>query len=200
MSGAHTSNDKLPGLHLGSTACSLTNSIILSPAPCSRSPWSQQFHWFLGRSFLRSLGLRSRAIVWSRAIAASLGIAVRRPHGPMDVAGSCRRKDEKPKDIHSNGGKGCFGFSHDQARGVPALRATRSSLALLWQNVFWPLFFKDLLSAIWALLRRRPKDEIDDGMAYGGHGWLRRRPVDSFFSAPRMRGDDVAGRRRQSLS
>ncbi len=73
-------------------------------------------------------------------------------------------------------------------------------LALLWQNVFWPLFFKDLLSAIWALLRRRPKDEIDDGMAYGGHGWLRRRPVDSFFSAPRMRGDDVAGRRRQSLS
>ncbi|MCK1348565.1 hypothetical protein, partial [Bradyrhizobium sp. CW11] len=33
-------------------------------------------------------------------------------------------------------------------------------LALLWQNVFSPLFFKDLLSAIWALLGRRPKDEI----------------------------------------
>ncbi|MGO4512630.1 hypothetical protein AB4Z51_37140, partial [Bradyrhizobium sp. 2TAF36] len=52
------------------------------------------------------------------------------------------------------------------------------SLTLLWQNVFAPLFFKDLLSAIWALLRRRPKDEIDDGVTYGGHGWLGRRPVD----------------------
>ena len=74
------------------------------------------------------------------------------------------------------------------------------NLALLWQNVFSPVFFKDLLSAIWALLRWRTKDEIDDGVTYGGHGWLRRRSVDSFFSAPRMRGDDVAGKRRQSLS
>src|SRR5689334_20747284 len=73
-------------------------------------------------------------------------------------------------------------------------------LALLWQIVFSPLFFKDLLSAIRALLRRRPKDEIDDGVTYGWHGWLRRGTVDSFFSAPRVRGDDVAGRRRQSLS
>ncbi len=73
-------------------------------------------------------------------------------------------------------------------------------LALLWQIVFSRLFFTDFLSAIWALLRRRPKDEIDDGVTYGWHGWLRRRPVDSFFSAPRMRGDDVAGRRRRSLS
>ncbi|MCK1592117.1 hypothetical protein, partial [Bradyrhizobium sp. 169] len=54
-------------------------------------------------------------------------------------------------------------------------------LALLWQNVFSPLFFKDLLSAIWALLGRRPKDEIDDGVTCGGHSRLRRRPVDSFF-------------------
>ncbi|WP_247370040.1 hypothetical protein, partial [Bradyrhizobium sp. 18] len=54
-------------------------------------------------------------------------------------------------------------------------------LALLWQNVFSPLFFKDFLSAIWALLGRRPKDEIDDGVTYGGHSRLRRRPVDSFF-------------------
>ncbi len=76
----------------------------------------------------------------------------------------------------------------------------RDRLALLWQNVFAPLFFKDLLSAMWALLRRRPKDEIDNTVTYGGHGWLRRRPVDSFFSAPRMRGGDVAGRRRLSLS
>jgi hypothetical protein len=59
-------------------------------------------------------------------------------------------------------------------------------LALLWQNVFTPLFFKDLFSAVRTPLRRPPKDEIDDGVTYGGHGWLRWRPVDSFFSAPRV--------------
>ncbi|RXG85275.1 hypothetical protein EAV90_35530, partial [Bradyrhizobium vignae] len=42
-------------------------------------------------------------------------------------------------------------------------------LALLWQIVFSPLFFTDLPSAIWAMLRRRPKDEIDDGVTYGWH-------------------------------
>ncbi|WP_225163539.1 hypothetical protein, partial [Bradyrhizobium sp. BRP56] len=46
---------------------------------------------------------------------------------------------------------------------------TEMALALLWQNAFTPLFFKDLLSATWALLGRRPKDEIDDGVTYGGH-------------------------------
>jgi hypothetical protein len=85
-------------------------------------------------------------------------------------------------------------------RGVSPSNLWVHVLALLWQKVFSPLFFKDLLSAIRALLGRRPKDEIDDGVTYGGHSWLRRRPVDSFFSAPRLRGDDVAGRRRQSLS
>ena len=72
-------------------------------------------------------------------------------------------------------------------------------LTLLWQ-IDCLRFFKDLFSAVRTPLSSRPQDEIDDGVAYGGHGWLRRRPVDSFFSAPRMRGDDVAGRRRQSLS
>src|SRR5262245_65493201 len=83
---------------------------------------------------------------------------------------------------------------------MPSPTAKRSAirLALLWQNVFAPLFFKDLVSAIWTLLRRRSKDEIDDGVTYGGHGWLRRRPVDSFFSAPALRSDDVARRTRQT--
>ncbi|WP_206685282.1 hypothetical protein, partial [Bradyrhizobium uaiense] len=44
------------------------------------------------------------------------------------------------------------------------------ALALLWQNLFVPVFFKDLFSAVWAPLRRRPKDETDDGVTYGGHG------------------------------
>ncbi|WP_206685420.1 hypothetical protein, partial [Bradyrhizobium uaiense] len=38
------------------------------------------------------------------------------------------------------------------------------ALALLWQNLFVPVFFKDLFSAVWAPLRRRPKDETDDGV------------------------------------
>src|SRR5579872_7413528 len=93
------------------------------------------------------------------------------------------------------------GWARSPARpGILSSVIVRQELALLWQNLFAPVFFKNLLSAIWALLRRRPKDEIDDGVTYGGHGWLRRRSVDSFFSAPRVRGDDVAGRRRQSLS
>ena len=71
-------------------------------------------------------------------------------------------------------------------------------LALLWHNLFAPRLFKDLFSAVRTPLRRWPKDEINDGVTYGGHGWLRRRPVDSFFSAPRVRGGGVAGRRRQS--
>ncbi|MCK1738277.1 transposase [Bradyrhizobium sp. 138] len=38
-------------------------------------------------------------------------------------------------------------------------------------------FFKDLFSAVWAMLRKRPKEEIDDGVTYCGHGRLRRRPL-----------------------
>ncbi|WP_244436003.1 hypothetical protein, partial [Bradyrhizobium elkanii] len=49
-------------------------------------------------------------------------------------------------------------------RVSPESDAHSKPLALLWQNVFAPLFFGDLLSAIWALLRRRPKDEINDGV------------------------------------
>lgn len=101
------------------TLCSLTSSIIPSSAPRSRSPWLQQFRWFLGRSFLRSIGLRSRAIVSSRAIVLTWEMAVRRPRGPMDVAGNCLLKDEKPKGTFPNGDKVCLGFSHDHARGCP---------------------------------------------------------------------------------
>src|SRR5262249_34282250 len=32
-------------------------------------------------------------------------------------------------------------------------------------------------------LRRWSSDEFEDGLAHGGQGWLRRRPVDSFFPA-----------------
>jgi hypothetical protein len=58
-------------------------------------------------------------------------------------------------------------------------------LALLWQKLFAPLFFRDLFSAVRTPLRRRPKDDIDYGVTYGGHGWLRWRSLDS-FSPPRV--------------
>ncbi|MBB4399255.1 hypothetical protein GGD62_008406 [Bradyrhizobium sp. ERR14] len=78
------------------------------------------------------------------------------------------------------------GSSGQRAQSPSQEQNATVMLALLWQNVFAPLFFKEFLSAIWALLRRRPKDEIDDGVTYGGHGWLGRGPVDSFFFLPRV--------------
>ena len=49
----------------------------------------------------------------------------------------------------------------------------------------------DRLCFSWiCFLTRRPQDEIDDGVTYGGPGWL-----SGSFSAPRMRGDNVGGRR-----
>src|SRR6476659_11205084 len=65
----------------------------------------------------------------------------------------------------------------------------QQALALLWQ-----------IAAVWASLRWRSKNEIDDGVAYGRRAWLRRRSVDSFFSAPLARGDGVARKRRRSWS
>jgi hypothetical protein len=49
-------------------------------------------------------------------------------------------------------------------------------------------------SAVWASVSWRSKNEIDDGVAYRRQAWLRRRSVDSFFSAPPVRGEDVAER------
>jgi hypothetical protein len=75
-----------------------------------------------------------------------------------------------------------------------AIQNSQESLTLLWQNLIVPLVFKDLFLAVWTPLRWWSKDEIDDGVTYGGHGWLRRRPVDSFFP-PRVcvHGGDKVG-------
>ena len=51
-------------------------------------------------------------------------------------------------------------------------------------DLFTPLFFADLSSAVWASLRSWLNDEFDDGVAYGWHARLRRWTVDSFFPAP----------------
>lgn len=44
-----------------------------------------------------------------------------------------------------------------------------------------PLLLADLPSAERAILRWRSSDELDDGVTYRWHAWLRRWTVDSFF-------------------
>ena len=96
-----------------------------------------------------------------------------------------------------------FGSNGEPHYATP-LRASERRLALLWQNLFAPVFFNDLFSAVWTPSRRRPKDEIDDGVTYGGHGWLRRRSVDSFFPPPlceaTMLQEGVGNHRHQGVT
>lgn len=117
----------LPGIDRD-TPCSLTSSIILSPAPRSRSPWLQQYRSHPGGDLLRTISLRSRAIVSSRAIVVTWMWAVREPFGPTDAAGNRLRKDERQRGTSLNGGGDCFGFSHDHVRGVLSRRAEMFSL------------------------------------------------------------------------
>src|ERR1700730_15030383 len=56
----------------------------------------------------------------------------------------------------------------------------------------------DPFSAVWTLLRRRSGEEFEDGVAYGGQSWLRRRPVDSFFPALLLQAGGARGRRKGS--
>src|SRR6516164_4329534 len=55
-------------------------------------------------------------------------------------------------------------------------------------------------STMWASMRRYSSEELEDGVAYGGQSWLRRRPVDSFFPALLLRAGDAGGRRKRSSS
>src|SRR5882724_540601 len=67
-------------------------------------------------------------------------------------------------------------------------------------DLFTLLLCADLSSAMRASPRSWSNDEFDDGLAYGRQARLRRRPVDSFFSAPLVRVGDAGGTRRRSLS
>src|ERR1700738_4629651 len=55
-------------------------------------------------------------------------------------------------------------------------------------------------STMRASLRRQSSEELDDCVAHGGQSWLRRRAVDSFFSASLLRDGGAGGRRKRSLS
>src|ERR1035438_6858115 len=67
-------------------------------------------------------------------------------------------------------------------------------------DLFTPLLFADLSSAVRTSLRSWSNDELEDGVAYGRQTRLRWRSVDSFFSAPLVRGGDAGGRRKRSWS
>src|ERR1700680_1435226 len=55
-------------------------------------------------------------------------------------------------------------------------------------------------STMRASLRRQSSEEFDDCVAHGGQSWLRRRAVDSFFSASLLRDGGAGRRRKRSLS
>ncbi|SHL85205.1 hypothetical protein SAMN05444321_4332 [Bradyrhizobium lablabi] len=67
-------------------------------------------------------------------------------------------------------------------------------------DLFTLLLSADLSSTVRASQRSWLNDEIDDGLAYGRQARLRRRTVDSFFSAPLVRDGDAGGMRKRSWS
>src|SRR6266550_7625428 len=68
---------------------------------------------------------------------------------------------------------------------APTLNASkpRTQASTTLADLFTPLLFADLSSAVRASLRSWSYDEFDDGLAKGRQGRLRRRSVDSFFPA-----------------
>ncbi len=67
-------------------------------------------------------------------------------------------------------------------------------------DLFTLLRVADLSSAVRAPSMSWLNDELDDSVAYGRQARLRWWAVDSFFSAPLVRGDDAAGMRKRSWS
>ena len=66
----------------------------------------------------------------------------------------------------------------DSVRGVPSVH-TSTTLA----DLFTPLRVTNPFSAVRASLRWWSSDEFENGLAHGRQGWVRRRPVASFFPA-----------------
>src|SRR5262245_50569914 len=76
--------------------------------------------------------------------------------------------------------------------------STRPSTTLA--DLLRPPLVANPFSTMRASLRRESSEEFEDGVAYGGQSWLRRRPVDSFFPALLLRAGDAGGRRKRSSS
>src|SRR5262249_25554974 len=76
--------------------------------------------------------------------------------------------------------------------------STRPSTTLA--DLLRPPLVANPFSTMRASLRRYSSEAFEDGVAYGGQSWLRRRPVDSFFPALLLRAGDAGGRRKRSSS
>src|SRR5262245_27968384 len=76
--------------------------------------------------------------------------------------------------------------------------STRPSTTLA--DLLRPPLVANPFSTMRASVRRSSSEEFEDGVAYGGQSWLRRRPVDSFFPALLLRAGDAGGRRKRSSS
>jgi len=84
--------------------------------------------------------------------------------------------------MQSKEGAGPAAHRYRAASGAPekAAHLAATNLALLWQITQLQLA-ANRFSAMRASLRRWSSEELEDGVAHGGQGWLRRWPVGSFF-------------------
>src|SRR5262249_38482947 len=98
--------------------------------------------------------------------------------------------DERPE--------GSSGRYQGTAARAGPLVASRPSTTLADLLTAW--LVANPFSAIGASLRRQASEESEDGVAHGPQGWLRGRPVVSFFTALLLRACDVGGRRKRSSS
>src|SRR5262245_2208537 len=80
------------------------------------------------------------------------------------------------------------------------LSAARLRTSPTLAELLMPLPAANPFSTMRASLRWYSSEELEDGVTYGGQSWLRRRSVDSFFSALLLRDGDAAGRRKRSSS
>src|SRR5262245_6495190 len=67
-------------------------------------------------------------------------------------------------------------------------------------DLLMPLVVGNPFPAVWATLRRWLSDKFEDSVAHGWQSGLGRWPVDSFFPALLLRGDDAEGKHRRSSS
>src|SRR6516162_6770067 len=85
-----------------------------------------------------------------------------------------------------------FGGKADISRRLADKRdfmRTRPSTTLA--DLLRPPLVANPFSTMRASLRRWSSEEFEDGVAYGGQSWLRRRPIDSFFPALLLRAGDA---------
>src|SRR5262249_9873323 len=90
--------------------------------------------------------------------------------------------------------------SHAQSLMSPCMRVCDPPASTTLADLLRPPLVANPFSTMRASLRRWSSEEFEDGVAYGGQSWLRRRPVDSFFPALLLRAGDAGGRRKRSSS